>query len=84
MPIVLADAPSLPPGLGIGFLAFIFLGPFVIAAVIFATRKLRRIRRERLRREETPGRAPGRDGMEADAARANGAPLQAENQNGNR
>jgi|GEM_PF-4619473 len=52
MPLVFADAPSLPAGLGVGILAFVFLGPLLIAAILFAARKLRRIRRERMRRED--------------------------------
>ena len=51
MPVVSADAAVLPPGLGIGLLAFVFLGPFVIAAIVFASRQLRKIRRERMRRD---------------------------------
>jgi hypothetical protein len=55
MSAILADAPSLPRGIGVGFLAFIFLGPFVIAAIVFAVRKLRRIRRDRMRQDgESP------------------------------
>lgn len=53
MPIAFADGLSLPAGLGVGLLAFIFPVPFVIASVFFASRKLRHIRRNRMQDEES-------------------------------